>query len=92
MYVKNADPVIPAAQQCESIATNQKGEVGFLRFPLPDTPGSGTWTGADSSAVGTHQQYEFEDLGAGIFQVYIIVTDVVGGPFTDGEVLTEVPT
>ena len=82
--------VIPPAQ-CVRIATNQIGS--SPQEPLPDYPGSGVWTGAQSGATGTHQQYVYEEVSPGppqIVQQYIVMSAETGN-FIDGEVLNHTP-
>lgn len=89
IWIHNIAP--PPGPVCVRIATNQIGEPGVLSEPLNDAPGSGTWTGDQTGASGTHQRYEYAlDLGAGIgiYQQYIVMSVVTGNPFTAGEVLT----
>ncbi len=92
IWVHNVAP--PPGVVCLRVATNQLGEAGVLAEPLLDVPGSGTWTGAASGAVGTHIRYEYEEAlsqGSNVFQQYIVMTAVTGSPFTDGEILTPAP-
>lgn len=91
MWINSKSP--PPPSFCQRIATNQIGEPGVLSEPLEDTPNSGTWTGLDSGAVGTHQRYEYEEVtgqGENIFQQYIVMHDVSGN-FDNGEALTATP-
>ena len=83
-------PPPPAPQPvCERIATNQRVAPNLRTEPLDDTPGSGTWTGA-GGATGIHQAYEYVDIGGGVEQQFIVMSEVVGS-FVDGEVLTGTP-
>lgn len=83
----------PVVATCTRIATNQIGEAGMLAEPLPNVPGSGTWQGETSGTIGTHQRYLYEQIGEDpdVYQQYIVMNDVSGPGFIDGETLIGTP-
>lgn len=87
-------PGAPPPEQlvCGRIATNQIGPIALTPFlePLPNTPGSGTWEGQTSLATGTHQDYRYEEISAGVAQQYLVMS-TVSGSFINGESLVGTP-